>query len=255
MVVVQPVPAAPRPLRQPGAREQWLAAGDDRCAAARDTTLPAVACVRGCRERARPIRLYSARRRLRGVLGRGRQPSRLVQALGHACWSGTRPGPSGSWAASSTPPTTAWTATRKTRRRNKAAIIWEGEPGDTRRLTYADLYREVNRFAAVLLDLGVEEGRPRRHLHADDSRAGHRACWPARASARRTSSSSAASAPRRCATASSTPGQARASPPMAAGGAATSCRSRTSPTPPSSECAHHRARAGRAARRPRRARA
>jgi acetyl-CoA synthetase len=43
-------------------------------------------------------------------------------------------------------------------RRNKAAIIWEGEPGDTRVLTYRDLYREVNRAAAALLDLGVRKG-------------------------------------------------------------------------------------------------
>jgi acetyl-CoA synthetase len=43
-------------------------------------------------------------------------------------------------------------------RRNKAAIIWEGEPGDTRTLTYQDLYREVCRFAAVLKQLGVEKG-------------------------------------------------------------------------------------------------
>jgi len=46
----------------------------------------------------------------------------------------------------------------RTWRRNKAAIIWEGEPGDTRVLTYRDLYREVNRFAAVLLSLGVGKG-------------------------------------------------------------------------------------------------
>ncbi len=46
----------------------------------------------------------------------------------------------------------------KTARRNKAALIWEGEPGDTRVLTYQDMYREVNRFAAVLLDLGVQKG-------------------------------------------------------------------------------------------------
>ncbi len=46
----------------------------------------------------------------------------------------------------------------KTWRRNKAAIIWEGEPGDSRVLTYADMYREVNEFAAVLLDLGVTKG-------------------------------------------------------------------------------------------------
>jgi len=43
-------------------------------------------------------------------------------------------------------------------RRNKAAIIWEGEPGEERVLTYADLYREVNKFANVLKRLGVKKG-------------------------------------------------------------------------------------------------
>src|SRR5687768_177602 len=43
-------------------------------------------------------------------------------------------------------------------RRNKAALIWEGEPGDRRTLTYWDLYCEVNRFANVLRKLGVEKG-------------------------------------------------------------------------------------------------
>jgi len=43
-------------------------------------------------------------------------------------------------------------------RRNKAAIIWEGEPGDRRVLTYWDLYREVNQFANVLDRLGVKRG-------------------------------------------------------------------------------------------------
>ncbi len=42
--------------------------------------------------------------------------------------------------------------------RNKAAIIWEGEPGEKRTLTYWDLYREVNRFANVLKGLGVKKG-------------------------------------------------------------------------------------------------
>ena len=46
----------------------------------------------------------------------------------------------------------------KTARRNKAAFIWEGEPGDRRTLTYWDLYREVNRFANVLKKLGVGKG-------------------------------------------------------------------------------------------------
>lgn len=43
-------------------------------------------------------------------------------------------------------------------RRNKAALIWEGEPGDTRTLTYAQLHYEVCQFANVLKDLGVHKG-------------------------------------------------------------------------------------------------
>jgi acetyl-CoA synthetase len=43
-------------------------------------------------------------------------------------------------------------------RRNKAAIIWEGEPGDTRVLTYAELHREVCKFANVLKGLGLKKG-------------------------------------------------------------------------------------------------
>nr|MBA2626818.1 AMP-binding protein [Gemmatimonadales bacterium] len=43
-------------------------------------------------------------------------------------------------------------------RRNKAAIIWEGEPGDRRVLTYWDLAREVNRCANALKSLGVRKG-------------------------------------------------------------------------------------------------
>lgn len=43
-------------------------------------------------------------------------------------------------------------------RRNKAAIIWEGEPGDSRLLRYVDLHREVCRFANVLKQLGLRPG-------------------------------------------------------------------------------------------------
>ncbi|MEE9550113.1 MAG: acetate--CoA ligase, partial [Candidatus Binatia bacterium] len=46
----------------------------------------------------------------------------------------------------------------KTARKNKAAIIWEGEPGDERILTYRDVWREVNKFANVLKKLGVKKG-------------------------------------------------------------------------------------------------
>ncbi len=45
-----------------------------------------------------------------------------------------------------------------TARRNKAAIIWQGEPGDQRTLTYAQLHREVCQFANVLQQLGVQRG-------------------------------------------------------------------------------------------------
>jgi acetyl-CoA synthetase len=42
--------------------------------------------------------------------------------------------------------------------RNKAALIWEGEPGDRRTWTYFDLWREVNKFGNVLRGLGVTKG-------------------------------------------------------------------------------------------------
>ncbi len=42
--------------------------------------------------------------------------------------------------------------------RNKVALLWEGEPGDRRVMTYWELYREVNRFASALRDLGVSKG-------------------------------------------------------------------------------------------------
>jgi acetyl-CoA synthetase len=43
-------------------------------------------------------------------------------------------------------------------RGNKAAIIFEGEPGDSRILTYQQLHREVSKFANVLKGLGVRKG-------------------------------------------------------------------------------------------------
>ena len=42
--------------------------------------------------------------------------------------------------------------------KNKTAIIWEGEPGDTRTLTYEDLWCDVTRFANGLLALGARRG-------------------------------------------------------------------------------------------------
>ena len=42
-------------------------------------------------------------------------------------------------------------------RKNKAALIWEGEPGDQRTLTYRELHREVSKFANVLKKLGIRK--------------------------------------------------------------------------------------------------
>ncbi len=46
----------------------------------------------------------------------------------------------------------------KAGRGSRPALIWEGEPGETRRLTYADLLAEVQKFANVLKGLGVKKG-------------------------------------------------------------------------------------------------
>src|SRR6185295_17547148 len=42
--------------------------------------------------------------------------------------------------------------------KNKVAIIWEGESGETRSFSYYQLYRYVNKFASALKSLGVEKG-------------------------------------------------------------------------------------------------
>lgn len=46
----------------------------------------------------------------------------------------------------------------KTWRRNKVALIWEGEPGEVKVYSYLQLYQEVNKFASVLKGLGVKKG-------------------------------------------------------------------------------------------------
>lgn len=45
-----------------------------------------------------------------------------------------------------------------TANKNKLALIWEGEPGDTQKFTYYELYRAVNRFANALRSLGIKKG-------------------------------------------------------------------------------------------------
>jgi len=46
----------------------------------------------------------------------------------------------------------------RTWRKNKVALVWEGEDGEVRKYTYRDLYVEVNRVAALLKNFGVKPG-------------------------------------------------------------------------------------------------
>src|SRR6202048_3567163 len=46
----------------------------------------------------------------------------------------------------------------ETARKNKAALIWESEPGEVRTYTYQQLWKEVQKFANVLKNLGVRKG-------------------------------------------------------------------------------------------------
>ena len=91
--------------------------------------------------------------------GHGSRPSSSGAASGRACSTGPiRRTRSGSSAASSTSSVNCVDRHVRGARRNKAAIIWEGEPGDRRTLTYFDLYRQVSAFANVLKSLGVTKG-------------------------------------------------------------------------------------------------
>ena len=80
---------------------------------------------------------------------------------------------------------TASTGHVATWRKNKAAVIWEGEPGEIRTLTYQQLLSAVSRCANVLKSFGVKKGRSRRHLRWGCRRNSPSPCWRARASARR----------------------------------------------------------------------
>ena len=53
--------------------------------------------------------------------------------------------------------------------RNKVAYYWEADdPAESRVVTYLELYKEVNKFAAGTQGSGHKKGRPSDHLHADD---------------------------------------------------------------------------------------
>jgi len=46
----------------------------------------------------------------------------------------------------------------KSNKKDNTVIIWENEQGDTRKLTYEQLYKEINKFANALKELGVQKG-------------------------------------------------------------------------------------------------
>ena len=59
---------------------------------------------------------------------------------------------------------------------DRVAFYFEGEPGDTREITYAELTTEVKKAANALIELGVKDRRPGCDLSADDPRG--RGCHP-----------------------------------------------------------------------------
>ena len=173
-----------RPSRTPGGPTWPTSRRGHRRPAAREPHLPAAAGLQGGVARRRHLPLRRGRRRLPGLLG---------PAGGRRCSTGRR---SGTPSASGTCPFAKWFVGGKLNvadncldrhveagRGDKVAFHWEGEPGDTRTITYAELLAEVQRFANVLKALGVERGRPGQHLPADDPRGCRSPCWPAPASA------------------------------------------------------------------------
>ena len=59
-------------------------------------------------------------------------------------------------------------------RKNKVAILWEGEPGEQRTITYQELHPLGFTLRERTESARLQGRRPRDHLHADDSGAAHR---------------------------------------------------------------------------------
>ena len=93
-----------------------------------------------------------------GVLGGAGRALQWDQPWDEVLRLATRRSRSGSSAASSTSPSTASTGTSTAGNGDQVALHWEGEPGDTRTLTYAELKDEVCQAANALTELGVTKG-------------------------------------------------------------------------------------------------
>ena len=128
-----------------------------RHAPVRGAALPSHARVRRPRRR-HPGALRRGQRATGSRSGRSRRAAWTGSPPGRACWSGRRP--HAQWFVGGQLNVAANCLDRHLDgpRRNKAAIIWEGEPGDRRVYTYWELAREVGRAANALRRLGVRKG-------------------------------------------------------------------------------------------------
>ena len=103
--------------------------------------------------------VYMPRRQpTRRPFGRSKPRSCIGSGNGTRFSIGTRRLPSGSSAASVNISYNCLDRHLTTARKNKAAIIWEGETGEIKTITYLQLHQEVTRFANVLKSLGVKTG-------------------------------------------------------------------------------------------------
>ena len=106
-----------------------------------------------------PRALPESRGKARGVLGRaGRNRSCTGSRSGRTCSSGIRRSPSGSSGGKTNVSYNCLDRHLTTPRKNKVAILWEGEPGDQRMISYQELHRLVCRFANVLKARGLKAG-------------------------------------------------------------------------------------------------
>ena len=118
--------------------------------------------------------LRARRGRSRGLLGRGGAPPRLDRSRSPQILDESK-APFVRWFADGKLNLAANCLDRHLPTRgDKPALIWVGEPGDRRTLTYRELHAEVCRAANALTRARRQGRRSRRHLPADDPRAGDR---------------------------------------------------------------------------------
>ena len=142
-----------------GCKEEGTHVRRARSAAAGGPHVPA-ARRRSARTRWSPTRrVYDdAERDWQGFWADAGARARLGRGVGRRSSSGTCRSRSGSSAASSTSSYNCLDRHVEAGHGDQVAFHWEGEPGDTRTITYRDLLDETCRVANVLRSLGVEKG-------------------------------------------------------------------------------------------------